>query len=95
MIAEAGAGDTALVALIYAGLPLLGGGVAWFVKHLLTVRRVLGAVNDQVTNSHGTNLREDLDFIRDLVLDVKADTAWVRRDHIDLVKRVEKLEDVA
>lgn len=84
--------DGVLIALITAGLPLVAGGIGWLVKHLLGVRKVLGIVNEQVSNAHGTNLRDDLDLIRDLVLDVKADTAWVRRDHFDLVKRVEKLE---
>lgn len=85
--------DGVVVALITVGLPMVGGSAAWLVKHLLTVRKVLGLVNEQVTNSHGSNLRDDLDLIRDLVLDVKADTAWVRRDHLDLVTRVKRLED--
>jgi hypothetical protein len=87
--------DGVLTALITVGVPMLGGAVAWLVKHLLTVRKVLGLVNEQVTNSHGSNLRDDLDLIRDLVLDVKADTAWVRRDHIDLVSRVKRLEEAS
>jgi hypothetical protein len=52
----------------------------------------LSEVREQVANSHGTNLRDDLDFIRDVVLDVRADMSWVRRDHIDLTKRVELIE---
>lgn len=56
--------------------------------------RRLDAITDQVQNSHGTNLRDDIDFIRDIILDVKADTAWVRRDHLDLTRRVtEHLEN--
>lgn len=82
-----------VVALITVGLPMLGGSVAWFVKHLLNVREVLSLVNEQVTNTHETNLREDLDFIRDVVLDLRTDLSWVRRDHLDLIKRVELLED--
>jgi len=54
--------------------------------------RRLDLITDQVQNNHGTNLRDDLDFIRDLVLDVKTDVAWVRRDHIDLSHRVALLE---
>lgn len=52
----------------------------------------LDVITDQVRNDHGSNLRDDLDLIRDLVLDVRADMAWVRRDHIDLTRRVEILE---
>jgi hypothetical protein len=53
----------------------------------------LTEVREQVSNTHGSNLREDIDFIRDVVLDVRADVAWVRRDHLDLSKRVDRLED--
>lgn len=79
-----------LVALIGAGATL--GGV--FLPLWKAHGRRLDAIADQVQNSHGSNLRDDLDFIRDVVLDVKADTAWVRRDHLDLTRRVtEHLEN--
>ncbi len=81
-----------VVALISTGLPLLAGGIAWLVRHLMGVTRILGEVKEQVANSHGTNLRDDLDLIRDLVMEVRADSAWVRRDHIDLEVRVSRLE---
>jgi hypothetical protein len=42
--------------------------------------RRLDAITHQVQNSHGTNLRDDMDFIRDVLLDV--------------LKRVERLEKV-
>lgn len=80
------------VALITTGVPVVAGGVAWLIKHLLGVTRLLGEVKEQVQNSHGSNLRDDLDFIRDVVLDVKQDVAWVRRDHMDLTHRVVLLE---
>jgi hypothetical protein len=87
--------DGVLVALITVGLPMVGGSIAWLVTHLLNVRKVLGLVNEQVTNSHGSNLREDLDFMRDVLLDVRADMSWLRRDHQDLTRRVDRLEDGA
>jgi hypothetical protein len=59
---------------------------------LARARKDMQVVKEQVANSHGTNLRDDLDFIRDLVLDVKTDVAWVRRDHLDLSHRVALLE---
>lgn len=59
---------------------------------LSRARKDMAEVKEQVANAHGTNLRDDLDFIRDLVLDVKADIGWVRRDHIDLTHRVILLE---
>lgn len=59
---------------------------------LARARKDMAVVKEQVANSHGTNLRDDLDFIRDLVLDVKTDIAWVRRDHLDLSHRVALLE---
>jgi hypothetical protein len=30
--------------------------------------------------------------MRDVLLDVRADMSWVRRDHIDLTERVKRLE---
>lgn len=59
---------------------------------LARARKDMAVVKEQIANSHGTNLRDDLDFIRDLVLDVKTDIGWVRRDHVDLVHRVTLLE---
>ena len=55
--------------------------------------RRLDAITQQVENDHGSNLRDDLDFIRDVVLDVRTDLSWLRRDHIDLTRRVTRLED--
>jgi len=54
--------------------------------------RRLDAITHQVQNDHPTNLREDIDFIRDVVLDVRADIAWLRRDHHDLTARVNRIE---
>jgi hypothetical protein len=54
--------------------------------------RRLDAITDQVRNNHGSNLRDDLDFIRDVILDVRADVGWLRRDHIDLTARVTRIE---
>lgn len=81
-----------MVALIGTGGSIVGIALPLMWK---AHGRRLDAITDQVRNSHGTNLRDDLDFIRDVVLDVRTDIGWVRRDHIDLVKRVDALEDAA
>jgi hypothetical protein len=81
-----------LAAFITGGCALVATLLGLIVPALLKHGRVMETVRAQVQNDHGSNLRDDLDLIRDLVLDVKADTAWVRRDHIDLVKRVDQLE---
>jgi hypothetical protein len=81
-----------LAAFITGGCALVATLLGLVVPALLKHGRVMETVRAQVQNDHGSNLRDDLDLIRDLVLDVKADTAWVRRDHIDLVKRVDQLE---
>lgn len=66
------------------------------VQQLLArAKKDMAVVKEQIANSHGTNLRDDLDFIRDLILDVKSDVGWVRRDHTDLVHRVALLEGAA
>lgn len=53
----------------------------------------LHEVREQVSNSHGSNLRDDLDFIRDVVLDVKTDLGWLRREQLDQARRITLLED--
>jgi len=78
-----------LVAVIGGGFGLL---TIVLQQHNSKQKKDMAVVKEQVANSHGTNLRDDLDFIRDLVLDVKTDVAWVRRDHLDLSHRVALLE---
>jgi hypothetical protein len=53
----------------------------------------LGEVREQVRNSHGTNLRDDLDFIRDVLLETRTDVAWIRREQLDQARRLTILED--
>lgn len=77
-----------VVALIGAGATL--GAV--FIPLWKAHGRRLDAIGEQVRNNHDTNLRDDLDFIRDVVLDTRADTAWTRRELYDLTNRVIILE---
>jgi hypothetical protein len=84
-----------MVAFISSGFALVGTLAGLIVPRLHKQSRQLDAAVEQLANSHGTNLRDDLDFIRDVVLDVRADMSWVRRDHIDLTKRVDLLEEHA
>lgn len=86
---------TVQVAVVGAGGTVIAAALGVFGVVLPRMRRtteVLSHVREQVANSHDTNLRDDLDFIRDLVLDVRTDVAWVRRDHLDLSHRVALLE---
>jgi hypothetical protein len=86
---------TVQVAFVAGGFGVITSLIALFGVLIPKIHRntdALAEVKEQVANSHGTNLRDDLDFIRDLVLDVKADIAWVRRDHLDLIERVEIIE---
>lgn len=84
-----------MVAFISSGFALVGTLAGLIVPRLHKQSRQLDTAVEQLANSHGTNLRDDLDFIRDVVLDVRADMSWVRRDHIDLTKRVDLLEEHA
>lgn len=82
-----------MVEIVVAVVAGMFGLLSIIVQQLLNrARKDMAVVKEQIANSHGTNLRDDLDFIRDLVLDVKADVGWVRRDHIDLTHRVALLE---
>lgn len=94
------------VALIMAGLPLAGGAVGWLVKHLVGVRRdvrgqgtLLETVREQVQNSHGTNLRDDVDRVlggidrlAEQLGTVQLDVSWLRREQLDQAKRLGLLE---
>jgi len=63
------------------------------LPRLLRQGKHLAEVKEQVANAHGTNLRDDLDFIRDLVLELKTDVSWVRREQLDQAHRLALLED--
>lgn len=82
-----------LFAAVVAGV---FGLLSIIVQQLLTrARKDMAVVKEQIANTHDTNLRDDIDFIRDLIMDVKVDVGWVRRDHVDLVHRVALLEEAA
>lgn len=82
-----------MIEIVVAVVAGLFGLLSIIAQQLLArAKKDMAEVKEQVSNSHGTNLRDDLDFIRDLVLDVRADIGWVRRDHLDLTHRVTLLE---
>lgn len=84
--------DSVIVAIVAGCFGLL----SIIVQQLLNrARKDMQVVKEQIKNDHGTNLRDDLDFIRDLILDVRTDVGWIRRDHFDLVSRVDRIEGAA
>lgn len=85
-----------MTAVMVAAVTGLFGLLSIIVQQLLArARKDMAIVKEQIANTHDTNLRDDIDFIRDLILDVKTDVGWVRRDHIDLTHRVALLEGAA
>lgn len=91
--------DTLMATFISSGCGLVATLVAVIVPKLWKAGRVQAEIRDQVSNSHGTNLRDDLDHVRDLVmgvheelLNLRTDAAWERRERTDLTRRIERLE---
>ena len=91
---------TVLAAFIGGVFALVAALVSVMVPKLHRQGRDMKTIREQVQNSHGTNLRDDLDFVRDLVLgvheelkDMRTDIAWERRERADLTRRVELVEE--
>jgi hypothetical protein len=85
--------SAALIAGAASVLVALVGLFGIIIPRLHRNTHSLRAVKAQVLNSHGSNLRDDLDFIRDVVLDVRDDLACARLEHLILVQRVDTLEE--
>jgi len=88
-----------LVALITGGLGLVAAISAATIPRIHRQGRALEVVKEQVVNSHRTNLRDDLDVIRDemregfraladAISNVNTDLAWERRERMDLAERL-------
>lgn len=56
-----------MVGVMIAALGVIGGLLGWAVKHLSAVQKKVVATNEQVTNNHDTNLRDDVTEIKDLM----------------------------
>lgn len=91
--------DGLMAAWVSGGCGLVATLLAVVVPKLWKAGRVQAEIRDQVSNSHGTNLRDDLDIVRDLVLevhtelrDLRTDLAWERRERADVSRRVDLLE---
>lgn len=98
--------DGVLIAFITSGCALVGVLVTVIAPRVIRQGRALDEVRDQVSNSHGTNLRDDLDLIRDemragfhlltdRLSDVATDLAWERRERMDLAERTEGKRPIA
>lgn len=86
-------------AFVSGGCVLVATLISVVLPKLWKQGRAIHEVREQVSNSHGSNLRDDLDLVRDLVLDVReglkdlrTDMAWERRERADMTKRIERLE---
>lgn len=88
-----------VVALITGGLGLIAAVLAAAIPRLHRQTKALEVVREQVQNTHTTNMRDDLDLIRDemrngftqlreAVRNVHIDLAWERRERIDLAERL-------
>lgn len=79
--------------VMVAGIGGLATILAATLPMLLRGRRDIRHVKEQVTNSHTTNLRDDISAIAARVDLVLTDTAWMRREQTDLAGRIARLEE--
>lgn len=88
-------------ALITGVFGLLVAVISIVLPRLLRQGRDIAEVKYQVKNSHGTNLRDDLDalfievrtgfgLMHDRLNTLHTDVAWERRERIDLAERLER-----
>lgn len=94
--------DAVVVAFVTGGFALVGVLITVIAPRVVRQGRQLDAAVEQLRNSHGTNLRDDLDVIRDEVRagftgvterlhELTTDLAWERRERMDLSHRVDAL----
>lgn len=95
-----------LAAVMVAVVTVIGSRMAKHGKQIAANREDMQVVREQVTNAHNTNLRDDLDTLRDLVTsgfhemreglhDMRVDLAWERRERQDLARRLTGEEPLA
>jgi hypothetical protein len=89
-------------AILVAVVGLIGSRMAKHGRQIAESAADVKEVKEQVVNSHPTNLRADLDGIRedmrqgftilhDTIHDIRVDAAWERRERMDLSKRVDEI----
>ena len=76
-----------LILALVAVLSAVGGGVAWLVRQMVNMGKVMGkleaiteSTNKQVTNTHTTNLREDITDIQKLLDSIHCELASIKND---------------
>lgn len=98
-----------LVAFITSGFGLVGVLAGYVLPNLHKQKKVVNEVREQVSNSHSTNLRDDLDraihgiervlTVLDThgqsIADLRTDLAWERRERMDLAQRVTGMKQIA
>jgi hypothetical protein len=99
--------DAVQVALITAGFPLIAAMASLLIPILLKQHKALNEVRDQVSNSHKSNLRDDLDRAlvginkllqgqerhTEQINTLTVDVAWLRRETYDLDKRMDLIDN--
>lgn len=98
--------DAVQVALITAGFPLISAMAAILIPMFFKQRKMLHGIQEQVSNSHKSNLRDDLDKAlkgidkllhgqqqhTDEISTLRVDVAWLRRETYDLDRRIDKID---
>ena len=76
-----------LILALVAVLSAVGGGVAWLVRQMVNMCKAMGkletiteSTNKQVTNTHTTNLREDITDIQKSLDSIHCELAGIKND---------------
>lgn len=98
--------DSVQVALITAGFPLIATMAALLIPLFFKQRKAIRSISEQVTNSHKTNLRDDLtEALKGIdkllagqerhteeISTLRLDVAWLRREQADLDRRMDLID---
>lgn len=82
--------------IIVAAIPVVGMLLALLLKQGHDRRATQGqleTIRRQVQNSHGTNLRDDIDRIRDAINEVRGDVRGIRIELRDVRREVGDIRD--
>ena len=87
-----------LILALVAVLSAVGGGIAWLVRQMVNMGKAMGkleaiteSTNKQVTNTHTTNLREDITDIQKSLANIHFELVASKTDRESLHAKINRL----
>ena len=87
-----------LILALVAVLSAVGGGIAWLVRQMVNMGKAMGkleaiteSTNKQVTNTHTTNLREDITDIQKSLANIHFELVASKADRESLHAKINRL----